>query len=731
MTSKSMLNRLPPFILYSLSYLLLWEWLLPLQKLDLIRDINVFLFYIVFTFVVNIFSIRFIWKILIQFVFISLILTYGYYSVESFLTGSWLVLFWEDSLTGIAAVWNQQWAAVPNSFATAFFLLLLWSIMYLFNVWIIQRKSLFFFFISSILFIAILDTFTPYDGDMAIIRIFVLGLFIMGCLHFYRLSDIEHIVMEWKDLLRWVLPLVGMIAFSAIIGLLAPKLPAQWKDPVPYIISYSEKFKGGQVAEKTVGYGEDDTKLGGDFRKDHSVVFTVKTKRQHYWFVESKNYYTGEGWETRDNKVWSERFDHKGFIPYETIHSKGTAQLTDQVEIAIPYNHVPFPTPVVQAQIDASSQFSFLYYPFTNKVISVNQQGKGTDLKQYDVKYSMPIYDIAVLRTIKDIEAQTVDKTYLQTPSAFPERIRDLTISITKDADNLYDKVKAVENYFDRSEFIYAREDIPYPEENEDFVDQFLFETLRGYCDHFSTSMVMMLRSIGIQAKWVKGYTGGDFVKYEDGQSIYEITNNNAHSWVEVYFPDIGWIPFEPTKGYSNYVQFENTTSTTLNGGSTQETPMQEETRQESPIDEQDKKDSNDEQLINSLRTVMQEIKVNGWKMAAAIGLTVIIGFVGYVIRVKWIPYIWFFYFRHVTSDHTFLKAYQVLLKQLKRRGLKRECGQTLREYAKYVDEYFSIQEMSKLTSYYEQTLYGPEKDGIQWNSVKSAWKTVMKKTIT
>jgi len=84
-----------------------------------------------------------------------------------------------------------------------------------------------------------------------------------------------------------------------------------------------------------------------------------------------------------------------------------------------------------------------------------------------------------------------------------------------------------------------------------------------------------------------------------------------------------------------------------------------------------------------------------------------------------------------VTSDHTFLKAYQVLLKQLKRRGLKRECGQTLREYAKYVDEYFSIQEMSELTSYYEQTLYGPEKDGIQWNSVKSAWKTVMKKTIT
>lgn len=731
MISKGMLNRLPPFFLYFLSYLLLWEWLLPLQKLDLIRDINIFVVYMVFTFILTIFSMRFIWKVLIQFFTISLILAYGYYSVESFLTGNWVFLFWEDSLVGIVAVWNQQWTMIPNSFATALFLFLLWSILYLIHVWIIQRKSIFFFFFTSILFISILDTFTPYDGDMAIIRIFVIGLFIMGCLRFYRLSYVERIEMEWKDLPRWVLPLVGMIVFGVVIGLLVPKLPAQWEDPVPYIVSYSEKFTEGQATEKTVGYGGDDTKLGGDFREDDSVVFTVKTTRKHYWFVESKNYYTGEGWETRDYKVWNERFEHKSIIPYESIRSKGTEQLTAEVEIAIPYNHVPLPTPVVQAQMDAPSQFSFFYYPFTKKVISVNEQGENAELEQYSVEYSMPIYDLATLRAVSDRDAQTLDRTYLQLPSAFPERIRDLTIDITKDADNLYDKVKAVENYFDRSEFVYARKDIPYPEGDEDFVDQFLFETWRGYCDHFSTSMVMMLRSIGIQAKWVKGYTGGDFVKYEDGQSVYEITNNNAHSWVEVYFPDIGWIPFEPTKGYSNYVQFENTSSTTSNGDFTQETPIQEEKSPESQIVEQEEKESDDIQTNNSLTNVMQEMKANGWKMALAIGLMIVIGFILYVIRVKWIPYIWFVYFRHATSNQLFLKAYQVLLKQLKRRGLKKEQGQTLREYAKYVDDYFSIQEMSELTSYYEQVLYGQEKEVIQWKSVKFAWKTVMKKTIT
>ena len=88
------------------------------------------------------------------------------------------------------------------------------------------------------------------------------------------------------------------------------------------------------------------------------------------------------------------------------------------------------------------------------------------------------------------------------------------------------------------------------PGEEDDYVDQFLFDTKTGYCDNFSSAMVVLLRSIGIPARWVKGYNSGTVIgKSENDTLIYEIRNNNAHSWVEVYFPGFGWVPLNRRKG--------------------------------------------------------------------------------------------------------------------------------------------------------------------------------------
>ncbi len=81
-----------------------------------------------------------------------------------------------------------------------------------------------------------------------------------------------------------------------------------------------------------------------------------------------------------------------------------------------------------------------------------------------------------------------------------------------------------------------------------------------------------MLRSAGIPARWVKGYTSGEYKGAGDHNGhIYEVTNNNAHSWVEVYFPDQGWVTFEPTKGFTNPTEFtseQNHTAAKDSGGS-------------------------------------------------------------------------------------------------------------------------------------------------------------------
>nr|WP_316046109.1 transglutaminase family protein [Planococcus glaciei] len=81
----------------------------------------------------------------------------------------------------------------------------------------------------------------------------------------------------------------------------------------------------------------------------------------------------------------------------------------------------------------------------------------------------------------------------------------------------------------------------------------------KGYCDNFSTSMVVLLRSLDIPARWVKGFNEGEIVETKDDTDIYQITNNNAHSWVEAYMPGVGWMLFEPTIGFtgSSAVEFD------------------------------------------------------------------------------------------------------------------------------------------------------------------------------
>lgn len=95
--------------------------------------------------------------------------------------------------------------------------------------------------------------------------------------------------------------------------------------------------------------------------------------------------------------------------------------------------------------------------------------------------------------------------------------------------------------------------------------------------------MIVLLRSIGIPARWVKGYTGGTLenkLTNSGYENMYTITNNNAHSWVEVYFPGYGWVPFEPTKGFSNPYNFTQDSSASTSSNSVTTIPSNEQVPQ-------------------------------------------------------------------------------------------------------------------------------------------------------
>jgi hypothetical protein len=88
-------------------------------------------------------------------------------------------------------------------------------------------------------------------------------------------------------------------------------------------------------------------------------------------------------------------------------------------------------------------------------------------------------------------------------------------------------------------------------------VDWFLFDAKKGYCEQFATAEVMMLRGLGIPARLATGYSTGDYDPILD-QSI--VREHDAHAWVEVWFQNHGWVPFDPTPGVSGLAatQFPN-----------------------------------------------------------------------------------------------------------------------------------------------------------------------------
>jgi transglutaminase-like putative cysteine protease len=138
-----------------------------------------------------------------------------------------------------------------------------------------------------------------------------------------------------------------------------------------------------------------------------------------------------------------------------------------------------------------------------------------------------------------------VKERYLQLPDGIPRRVFDLAEEITRDADNRYDKAQAIEEYL--RENITYNEKIESPPSDRDKVDYILFDLKEAYCDYYATSMIVMLRSLGIPSRLAAGYARGELETLDNQKKVYVVQSKNAHSWVEVFFPTYGWIEFEPT----------------------------------------------------------------------------------------------------------------------------------------------------------------------------------------
>lgn len=130
---------------------------------------------------------------------------------------------------------------------------------------------------------------------------------------------------------------------------------------------------------------------------------------------------------------------------------------------------------------------------------------------------------------------------FLQTPPSLNPRIESLAIEVTESVDTPYDKVAAIQEFL-MEEYKYSL-DLGAPS-SDDPLSHFMFVSRSGHCEYFATAMTLMTRTIGIPARLVKGFQRGEW--NEDGR-FFEVRQRHAHAWVEVYFPNHGWIEFDPS----------------------------------------------------------------------------------------------------------------------------------------------------------------------------------------
>ncbi|NIZ46592.1 transglutaminase-like domain-containing protein [Entomospira nematocerorum] len=180
--------------------------------------------------------------------------------------------------------------------------------------------------------------------------------------------------------------------------------------------------------------------------------------------------------------------------------------------------------------------------------ISSYNQISAKNMHQFKQIFRVEFYDIIpklrATRSMHDHPLSAKSENipdYVMSHNQISEEIRNLAKEVTSGVSGDYAKVKTIESYF-HTNYYYSLH--PGESMNVDQLHHFLFSSKKGYCSYFATAMALMLQSMDIVARVAGGFrvsTQNQVLNY------YAVTSAESHSWVEVYFNDVGWIPFDPT----------------------------------------------------------------------------------------------------------------------------------------------------------------------------------------
>jgi len=295
---------------------------------------------------------------------------------------------------------------------------------------------------------------------------------------------------------------VGAATVAVVPGGESPVVPAASTNPSASSLVSADGYVG----------------VGGSLELDPTVQFVVETERAAYYRAGVYDRYTGDGW-VRTADVGSATPP----VPTgERVRQRITAERTLDV---LPSVAVPQTVRGIDAEVSDGGLL----------VDGPTLRAGDT----YVVESRRPVADGATLARSTGPVPDRVAATYRQLPDSTDDRVVDLAASLTAGEASNYERAAAVERWLEANK-AYSL-DAPRPD--GDLVTAFVLGDAPGYCTYYASAMAVMLRSQGVPARFVTGFTSGQQVADDE----WVVRGVDSHAWVEVYVPEQGWVRFDPT----------------------------------------------------------------------------------------------------------------------------------------------------------------------------------------
>ncbi|MGQ0541777.1 MAG: transglutaminase TgpA family protein [Blastocatellia bacterium] len=298
---------------------------------------------------------------------------------------------------------------------------------------------------------------------------------------------------------------------------------------------------GGSGGIATYSGFSDSVKLGGIGRIQENDQVVMRVRMENNDQIRGNLRWRGVALDTFDNQSWSRT--KSAFREARTRNENNLILLDyasgrDSLTLQTIYLE-PLDTPVVfglSLIVGIQGNFPMLFKD-THGSISFQRSGERITYKALSDTVLPPIEELRADGNFYDSDYGN----YLQLPPKMDERIAVLAEQIAANSTNRYDTAKAVESHLQNS-YGYTLEQKAGGSEP---LADFLFNVREGHCEYFATAMAIMLRTQGIATRVVNGFQQGE---YNETANVFVVRQREAHSWVEVYFPESNvWVPFDPT----------------------------------------------------------------------------------------------------------------------------------------------------------------------------------------